>query len=100
MKSHFQSSCHFLDIMRLATHCSDIVRLFIDSPPTALSLNSQIVPVHLNPEEARFPPISAPTVPDNPKLDSVFLSPSYNCHLMVGNWNQCGLGINSSSICF
>jgi hypothetical protein len=74
------------------------VRSFLHSTPSAISLNSQVVPVHLNTEESTLTPVGSPTVATDPELNSVLLTPSHNGDLVVDLGEELSLGEDTAGV--
>ena len=70
----------------------------LDCSPSAVSLDGQVVPVHLDAEETALSPVSSPTVAAHPEFNAVFLAPSHHSDLVVDLGEQFGLGENASSV--
>ena len=67
------------------------VRVLLGNSPRAVLLDSQVVSVHLDAEEAGLSPVGSPTVTADPELNSVLFTPPDNCNLVVDLRHQFGL---------
>jgi hypothetical protein len=76
----------------------DVVRILLDHSPRTVTLNCQVVAVHLDPEETGLAPVSAPTVTTDPELDSVFLTPTDHGDLVIDHRNKLCFRENASCI--
>lgn len=96
----FKSHLYDLNFFLFLTVENDDWCILLGHSPSAVIFYTQIVPVHCDPEEAWLSPVSPPTVPSNPILDSVLHSPADNCDFVVNSWDQFGLRENTSSVGF
>ena len=71
------------DVHFLLLAGSHDVRCLLHRPPSAVSLNRQVVSVHLDTEESTLSPVSTPTVATHPELNTVLLAPSHHSDLVV-----------------